>query len=325
MTCVLASVLNHDVLASQRCGRVAESHIIDERSEWRTFGDKEKESADPTRVGGPTNHLLSDGGLSTMIAADKGGDRGLVHNLNRLQDRAGSAKDRMLISAFRDIGRICSAMKLPDVVRHQANEYFKDSQEKSKISRSRSHNAIIAAVVFLACRQTGYPRTFKEICAFVPSAKIKDIGKMYKLIVADLKLKESGQLKSEMASIHPEQYLRRFMSMLGFSNQGMKNAIALANAMLPQEGAPSGAEAHSVWHGRSPLTIAGTIMYTMSLLPSSGAQPSVEDISAVCGIAESTIKGLFREMQPYLSSLVSTAGNFASKSEVSLISSKNID
>ena len=304
---------------------MAESHIIDERSEWRTFGDKDKETTDPNRVGGPTNPLLSDGGLSTLIAADKGGDRGLVHNLNRLQDRMGNSKDRALIAAFRDIGRICSAMKLPDMVRHQANEYFKEFQEKSKTSRSRSHNAVIAAVVFLACRQTGYPRTFKEICAFVPQAKIKDIGKMYKAIVADLKLKESGQLKSEITSIHPEQYLRRFMSMLGFTNQDMKNACALANAMLPQEGAPAGAEAHSLWHGRSPLTIAGTIIYIMATLRSSAAHPPLEDISAVCGIAESTIKGLFREMQPYLPALVDAAGGFVTKDELSAIASKKAE
>ena len=43
---------------------VVEAHVIDERSEWRTFGDKEGRDggADPNRVGGPVNHLLSDGG-----------------------------------------------------------------------------------------------------------------------------------------------------------------------------------------------------------------------------------------------------------------------
>jgi transcription initiation factor TFIIIB Brf1 subunit/transcription initiation factor TFIIB len=33
--------------------------------------------------------------------------------------------------------------------------------------------AVFCAVIFLACRQTGYPRTFKEICATVPQAEKK--------------------------------------------------------------------------------------------------------------------------------------------------------
>lgn len=33
---------------------------------------------DPNRVGGPVNHLLSDGGMSTMIGGGKGVDHGLV-------------------------------------------------------------------------------------------------------------------------------------------------------------------------------------------------------------------------------------------------------
>jgi hypothetical protein len=57
---------------------------------------------------------------------------------------------------------------------------------------------------------------------------------MYKAIVADLQLKEKGDFKSEVGSIHPENYLRRFMSMLSFNNQDMKAAIELANAAVPQ-------------------------------------------------------------------------------------------
>lgn len=45
-----------------------EAHIIDERSEWRTFGDKEKEGDDPSRVGAAANPLLQGGGLTTGIA-----------------------------------------------------------------------------------------------------------------------------------------------------------------------------------------------------------------------------------------------------------------
>lgn len=249
-----------------------------------------------------------------MISGGKGVDRGLTSNLQRLQNRTEQGGDRHLIAAFREVGRVCGSMKLPDVVKHQANEYYKEASEKSKSVKGKQQSAVVAAVVFLACRQTGYPRTFKEICAFVPTARVKDIGRMYKAIVADLRLKESGTFRSEVGAIHPENFLRRFMSMLGFSNADMIAAVALSNAMLPQEG--QSVVAHEVWHGKSPTTVAGTCMFILANLPKSSKHPSLEDICSVCGVAEGTIKGLYRDTLPYLPSLVTAAGGFASKEDL---------
>jgi hypothetical protein len=72
--------------STQGCGLVVEAHIIDERSEWRTFGDKDKEGDDPSRVGGASNPLLDDGGLGTMIGRVQG-DGGASFALNKMHMR----------------------------------------------------------------------------------------------------------------------------------------------------------------------------------------------------------------------------------------------
>lgn len=84
------------------CGLVLEAHSIDETSEWRTFANEGHDN-DPVRVGGPTNPLLADGGLSTVIAKPNGssGDF-LTSSLGRWQSR-GSNPDRNLIQAFKSI------------------------------------------------------------------------------------------------------------------------------------------------------------------------------------------------------------------------------
>lgn len=48
-----------------------------------------------------------------------------VRNLQRMQARTEVTTDRALIGAFKEIGKICSAMKLLDTVRKQAEEYYK--------------------------------------------------------------------------------------------------------------------------------------------------------------------------------------------------------
>lgn len=90
-----------DTVCSE-CGLVLESHSIDETSEWRTFANESGDN-DPVRVGGPTNPLLADGGLTTVIAKPNGtsGDF-LSSSLGRWQNR-GSNPDRGLIVAFKTI------------------------------------------------------------------------------------------------------------------------------------------------------------------------------------------------------------------------------
>jgi len=90
-----------DTVCSE-CGLVLESHSIDETSEWRTFANESGDN-DPVRVGGPTNPLLTDGGLSTVIARPNGASgEFLSSSLGRWQNR-GSNPDRGLIVAFKSI------------------------------------------------------------------------------------------------------------------------------------------------------------------------------------------------------------------------------
>ena len=138
-----------------------ESHAIDTRSEGRTFGNmvrhratphrtahanvaraamsvltderqnqpllpQDKTGADPDRVGCPTNHLLSDGGLSTVVAgATNKTNRALASSLQRLHARSGGGSDRSLSTAFRAIGVICDKLGLVRVIKDRAYELYK--------------------------------------------------------------------------------------------------------------------------------------------------------------------------------------------------------
>lgn len=110
-------------IVCNKCGTVAEAHIIDERSEWRTFGDKDKEADDPSRVGSAANPLLGDAGLTTGIGRMAGGPQ--FSQLQRLHARQ-TMGDKALQQANREIGVTCDRLRLPDTVRNAALEVFKD-------------------------------------------------------------------------------------------------------------------------------------------------------------------------------------------------------
>lgn len=49
----------------------------------------------------------------------------------------------------------------------------RQAYDNAKSIKGKSQAAVLAAIVFLACRHTGNARTFKEICAVVPQASVK--------------------------------------------------------------------------------------------------------------------------------------------------------
>lgn len=302
-------------LICRNCGAVNESRLIDEGSEWRTFSEKDKDGADPNRVGGPVNALLSDGGLSTMIGtSNKGGDKALVANLSRVQARTEASGDRALVAAFREIDRIANAMKLPEAVKQQAKAYYKEALDGTKWVKGRAQPAVHGAVIFMACRQAGCPRFYRDITPHVPASNRKDIGKACKAITRELRLKERGHFLPEAHSNRPELHLRRFMSSLGMSNADMNAGIALAKAMMPDQG--PAADVHAQWHGKSPASIAASVIFIVSCLPRASAHPPLADVCAACGVADGTILAIYREVHPHLKTLVKQAGGFATDQEI---------
>ncbi|XP_010934192.1 transcription initiation factor IIB isoform X2 [Elaeis guineensis] len=274
-----------DMVCSE-CGLVLEAHSIDETSEWRTFANESAEN-DPVRVGGPSNPLLTDGGLSTVISKPNGvqGDF-LSSSLGRWQTR-GSNPDRSLILAFRTIANMADRLGLVATIKDRANEIYKKVEDLKSI-RGRNQDAILAACLYIACRQEDRPRTVKEICSVANGAAKKEIGRAKEYIVKQLEV-EMGQ-SMEMGTIHAGDFLRRFCSHLGMSNQAVKAA---------QEAVQKSEELDI---RRSPISIAAAVIYMITQL--SEEKKPLRDISLATGVAESTIRNSYKDLYPYASRII---------------------
>ncbi|WZZ42193.1 hypothetical protein YC2023_038452 [Brassica napus] len=303
-----------DTVCSE-CGLVLESHSIDETSEWRTFANESGDN-DPVRVGGPTNPLLADGGLTTVISKPNGssGDF-LSSSLGRWQNR-GSNPDRGLIVAFKTIATMADRLGLVATIkvslaRHvsfiitwlylcgvlhsfvdiglkdRANEIYKRVEDQ-KSSRGRNQDALLAACLYIACRQEDKPRTVKEICSVANGATKKEIGRAKEYIVKQLGL-ETGQ-SVEMGTIHAGDFMRRFCSNLGMTNQTVKAA---------QESVKKSEEFDI---RRSPISIAAAVIYIITQL--SDEKKPLRDISVATGVAEGTIRNSYKDLYPHLPKII---------------------
>lgn len=161
------------------CGLVLGDRIVDTRSEWRTFSNDDQGNDDPSRVGDGANPLLNGSQLQTTIAFGDGSARS--RDLLRAQGKSSTDKaTKTLLSAYKEIGAHCDAVNIPKNVSDTAKHLFK-LVDDAKAFKGKAQEAIIAGCIFIACRQCGVPRTFREIFALTKVSK-KEIGRTFKAL-----------------------------------------------------------------------------------------------------------------------------------------------
>ena len=143
---------------------------------------------------------------------------------------------------------------------------------------------MIAACIFIACRQAHVPRTFREICNRTHVSK-KTLGQFYKAPerAFDLSTGATAQYTNDSSrTTGPEKLLGRYCNYLDLP----------ANVQSIFSGIIVAARQHDIADERSPVSIAGGAIYiTCHLL---GIQKPIRDIIAVARVSEGTINLIYR-------------------------------
>ncbi|KAL0580717.1 transcription initiation factor IIB [Marasmius crinis-equi] len=263
------------------CGLVLGDRIVDTRSEWRTFANDEGD--DPSRVGAASDPLMEGiNQLNTVISFQDGGS-GLARELQRAASRSQNTRsERNLLTAFRDISNWCDQFSLPKTISDIAKQLYKRSDEE-KLLRGKPLEAIIAACIFIACRQAHVPRTFREICTLTHVTK-KALGQCYKALEQAFNLTPGASAHSSAPapSAGPETLVSRYCNHLDLPPYVQSYCADVIVA----------AREHGIADGRSPVSIAGGAIYFTSHLLDK--PKSLKDIGDVAGVSEGTIKLVYR-------------------------------
>jgi len=264
------------------CGLVLGDRVVDTRSEWRTFANDEGD--DPSRVGAASDPLMEGmEQLDTTISFRDGGS-GIARELQRAASRSQASRaERNLLQAFRDIATWCDQFSLPKTISDIAKQLYKRSDEE-KLLRGKPLDAVIAACIFIACRQAHVPRTFREICNLTHVSK-KVLGQCYKALEQAFNLTPGAAVDKRSAqggARGPEDLLVRYCNHLDLP----ANVQPICGDIIRK------ARELGIADGRSPVSIAGgAIYFTCHLL---GKVKSARDISTVAGVSEGTIKLVYR-------------------------------
>merc|ERR1711994_1090127 len=190
--------------------------------------------------------------------------------------RTVSSSDRALINAFRSISNMCDRINLPKTITDRANSLFKMVHDGRNL-KGRANEAIASACLYIACRQEGVPRTFKEIVA-VSTVSKKEIGRCFKLIL------KSHDTNVEI--IQTGDFMNRFGGNLGLDRDIQRAATVIAKRAVDLDLVP----------GKSPISVAAAAIYMA--VQASVDKKTQREISDIAGVAEVTIKQSYKLMIP---------------------------
>src|SRR6056297_3646002 len=273
----------HGETVCRECGLVVEENEIDRGPEWRAFNSSEKDKK--SRVGSPTTNMMHDKGLSTNIGWQNKDAYGRSlsseqrQKMQRLRTwnerfRTRDSKERNLKQALGEIDRMASALGLPQNVRETASVIYRRALGDDLLP-GRSIEGVATAALYASARMAGSPRSLDEM-AVVSRVDKMELTRTYRYIVRELNL--------EVQPADPEQYLPRFVSDLGLSDETERRARELI------ERARSG----GLLSGKSPVGLAAAAVYAAALLTNDKVTQS--QVGDVANISEVTIRNRYKEL-----------------------------
>lgn len=276
------------------CGRVLGERAIDTRSEWRTFSNDDQGNDDPSRIGDAANPLLHGSQLATEIGFGDGGLR--VRELSRAHNKSNHDKaNKSLQSAYSQISTLCDSQNISKPTAETAKLLFRLTDD-AKLFKGKSQDAIIAGCIFIACRNHGQQRSFREIFKMTNVSK-KEVGRTFKALEGFLQKNQKLEVgvKASTGGLDTSS----FKTGVATNAENLmpracaKLHLSTPNQLIAEECARIVGE-QGVAAGRSPLSIAGACLYLVSHLM--GQPKSPKEIGAAVEVSDGTIRTAYKLM-----------------------------
>ncbi len=267
-----------------RCGVVVSDKLLERKQEWRTF-DIDK-SVGRARTGLPSSLARHDMGLSTVIGKDNIDatknkiEPSMLSTLHRLRTwdfrtQVHSSTDRTLRLAFEELDILKDKLGLSDAIIEKTAYIYRKAQQKGMM-RGRSIHAVLAAAIYIACRQMEVPRTLDEI-ATIGNIKRKSIARCHRELVFELHLK--------IPIIDTTKCIARVANKANISERTKHRAINLMNDVVK-----SGLSA-----GKDPMGLAASVIYASCIV--TGEQKTQVDLASAADVTEVTIRNRFKDLK----------------------------
>jgi len=269
------------------CGRVLSEKLLETGPEWRTFAaDKAEVRA---RTGMPESLARHDMGLSTMMGRedrDASGnklDPSMLTRMNRLatwdkRSQLHTPKDRSLSQAFFQLDVLKDKLRLSDGIVEKTAYIYRKAQSNN-LTRGRTISGVLAAAVYIACREMGAHRTLDDISTACNVTR-KEVSKNFRVLHTRLNLKIPQQ--------DPMKCIAKVANIAKLSEKTKRMAAEImSNAMKEQISA-----------GKDPMGLAASVLYLSSI--KTGESVTQMSIARAAGVTEVTVRNRFKDLKSKL-------------------------
>lgn len=261
--------------------------VINEKLENTGYESSHIEfSKDTHRSGMPRTLSRNDFGLSTIIDSKNKDVNGkpipfsIVSTIKRIRvqdnrSKLGKYSDSSFKVAFDFLRRIQDKLDVSDSVKETAAYIYRKAVER-KITTGRPIYSVVAASMYIACRNTQTLRNLSDISK-VSDIKRRKIAQSYRAIVKQLDLK--------IPVVDQTNYVLKISNTLEISIATKNFALKILKK----------AEELDMMAGRDPVGMAAASIYYSSLIRGDGfSQTTVADAA---GITPVTVRNRYREIK----------------------------
>jgi transcription initiation factor TFIIB len=235
------------------CGLVLSAEKAQEtRPEWRTFNSEQSNNNSRIRTGMPTSLARHDMGLSTIIGRtdrDYTGNRiatSIKSTIDRLRildyrTQLYGSTDRSLNRAFYELDKLKDKLALPDSVVEKAAYIYRKAQSRGMI-RGRTVSAMLAAAIYIACREFEVGKTLKDI-AQGTNVKSKTLSQSYRILLTELDIK--------IPMLDPMRCIAKVANKMQLSERITRKGMDIMHTAIRKEASA----------GKNPMGLAAAVLY----------------------------------------------------------------
>ena len=266
------------------CGQVISEKALETQAEWRAFTTDEVNNR--SRTGMPTSLARHDKGLATIIGRankDASGqvlDAAMRTTMERLRTwdfrtQAYTPTDRNLRQAFEHLDKLKDKLGLSDAIIEKTAYIYRKAQESGMV-RGRTINSVLAASLYIACREMGVSRTLKDIAA-ISNIKRKEIARMYRLMFFELDVK--------IPIVDPLKCIAKVANKANLSEKTKRQAAEIMNNVTKRE----------ISAGKDPMGLAASVLYLSSF--NTGETITQNNIAYAAGVTEVTLRNRVKDLK----------------------------
>jgi transcription initiation factor TFIIB len=283
---VITDTESGEIICSN-CGVVISDKLEEINRPERRIINEDADNNKTSRTGAPTSIAYHDMGLSTTIAKTHTDARGqkiatpMLYSMQRLRTydyTTQSSKNKNLKQAFNELDILQDKLALPDVTIEKAAYIYRKAKQRELI-HGRSISTVMAAALYIACRETETPTTLKDI-ATATNMKRKNISKAFRELVI--------QLEYKVPMVDPVKCIAKVANRANLTEKTKRQAIDIMDDATKKE----------ISAGKDPMGFAATVLYVSSR--KTKEKISQIDIAQAAGVTEVTIRNRFKDFKSKL-------------------------